>query len=70
MFDFGGAGGVAMVTRASQCFAVLSVCCCLLAVQRSRSDWRASDGSRCGSRPRVVSQTAIYAGSDATRRDL
>ena len=61
VLDFGGAGGVAMVSRASQCLAVLSVCCCLLAVQRSRSDWRAVSGYRCASRPRAVSQTAIYA---------
>ena len=48
-------------------FAVLSVCCCLLAVQRSRSDWRAVSGYRCDSRPRLVSQTAIYAGSGPTQ---
>ena len=58
VLDFGGAGGVAMVTRASQCFAV-APCGAALAVQRSRSDWRASDGSRCDSRPRV-SQTQQF----------
>ena len=47
--------------RARLGFAVALRVLLLLAVQGLRSDWRASDCSRCDSRPRVVSQTAIYA---------
>ena len=52
--------GVSPSCRARLGFAVLSVRAAL-AVQRSRSDWRAVSGYRCDSRPRAVSQTAIYA---------
>ena len=61
VLDFGGAGGVAMVSRVSQCFAVA-----LRVLLARSSNARAATGVqasrlRCDSRPRAVSQTAIYA---------
>ena len=47
VFDFGGAGGVAIVVVCVSVYSGSPCAAAALTVQRSRSDWRASERSRC-----------------------